>query len=76
MLESPVVKDAHSDLVGHHLLDLLSTGTDYAMYTYTKPLMPCLDMVLGGLRSTIAISDVELFGSVLPETRSMQYSDM
>jgi hypothetical protein len=46
------------------------------MHTYTKLLMPCLDMVLGGLRSTMVISDVELSGSVLPETRSMQSSDM
>jgi hypothetical protein len=37
MLSCEVTKE-HSELFGHHLLDLLSTGKDYAMYVYTVEL--------------------------------------
>jgi hypothetical protein len=46
------------------------------MYIYTRRLMPSLDALRGGLRPTMAISDVELSGSDLPATQSMQSSGM
>jgi hypothetical protein len=64
----------HSKLVGHHLLGILSTGRDCAMYIYTRRVISFLDTVHGGLQPSMAISDVELSGSDPPETQSMQSS--
>jgi hypothetical protein len=64
----------NSELVGHHLLAFLSTGKDCAMYIYTRQLIPFLDTVYGGLRPSMAISDVEVSDSSLPETRSVYSS--
>jgi hypothetical protein len=64
----------HSELVGHHLLDLVSTGKDCAISIYTRRLLPLLDTVHGRRRPTTAIADVEFSGIDLPETQSMQSS--